>query len=134
MILLLDTSTCIYLIKRRPPEVLRRFEDYAVGDIGVSSVTVAELYFGTRKSQRPAQNERALEQFLLPLTVAGFDEKAAVTYGHVRSALERVGTPVGPLDTLIAAHTLSLGLTLVTNNVREFSRVPDLALDNWVEA
>lgn len=130
--LLLDTNTCIYLIKRRPPEVLRRFEDYAVGDIGVSSVTAAELYFGAQKSHRPAQNGRALTQFLLPLTVAGFDDNAASAYGHVRAALERAGTPIGPLDTLIAAHALGLGVTLVTNNVREFARVPDLKVENWV--
>lgn len=96
MNVLLDTNTCIYLIKHHPPEVPQRFEEYAVGDIGVSSVTVAELHFGARKSQRPAQNEQALEQFLLPLAVAGFDHAAAITYGRIRAALERQGTPIGP--------------------------------------
>lgn len=134
MILLLDTNTCIYLIKKRPPEVLRRFDEYAVGDIAVSSVTVAELHFGARKSQRSAQNERALEQFLLPLIVAGFDHDAAIAYARIRASLKKRGTPIGPLDTLIAAHAASLNLTLVTNNVREFERVPDLKLDNWVAA
>ena len=134
MILLLDTNTCIYLIRQRPPEVLRSFDDYAIGDIGVSSITAAELYFGTQKSRRTDQNERALEQFLLPLTVAGFDSNAASKYGHVRAALERAGTPIGPLDTLIASHALALGVTLVTNNVREFERVPGLKVDNWVGA
>lgn len=132
MILLLDTNTCIYLIKNKPPEVLRRFEEHSVGDIGVSSVTAAELYFGTRKSRRPSQNGRALTQFLLPLTVAGFGESAASTYGHVRATLEEAGTPIGPLDTLIAAHALSLGVTLVTNNVREFAGVVDLKVENWI--
>jgi len=132
--LLLDTNTCIYLIKHRPTGVLRKFEEYAVGDIGISSVTVAELYFGTQKSQRPAQNKQALEQFLLPLAVVDFDLAASVAYGRIRAVLEERGTPIGPLDTLIAAHALSLGLTLVTNNVREFERVPDLDLDNWVGA
>jgi len=131
---LLDTNMCIYLIKNRPPEVLRRFEEYAVGDIGVSSVTAAELHFGAQKSQRPAQNEQALEQFLLPLAVVGFDLSASIAYGRVRAALEKQGTPIGPLDTLIAAHALSLDLTLVTNNVREFARVPDLSVENWVGA
>lgn len=134
MILLLDTNTCIYLIKKRPPEVLRRFDEYAVGDIAVSSVTVAELHFGARKSRRPAQNERALQQFLLPLIVAGFDHDAAIAYARIRASLKKRGTPIGPLDTLIAAHAASLNLTLVTNNVREFERVPDLKLDNWVAA
>lgn len=134
MILLLGTDTCIYLIKNKPPEALRRFEEYAIGDVGVSSVTVAELHFGARKSRRPDQNERALEQFLLPLEIAEFDRAAAVAYGSIRAALEKQGTPIGPLDTLISAHTVSLGVTLVTNNVREFTRVPDLKLDNWVDA
>ena len=131
MILLLDTDTCIYVIRSKAPGVLRKFEDYAVGDIGVSSITVAELYSGVQKSQRPTQNGRALEQFLLPLTIAEFGQDAASAYGRVRAALEGDGAPIGPLDTLIAAHALSLGVTLVTNNVREFSRVPGLAVDNW---
>ena len=134
MILLLDTNTCIYLIKEHPPEVLRRFNEYTVGAIGISSITAAELYFGVQKSQRPEANRRALEQFLLPLTVADFDENAAATYGHVRTQLEKQGTPIGSLDTLIAAHALSRDLTLVTNNVREFERVPNLKVENWMVA
>lgn len=131
MILLLDTNTCIYLIKKRPPEVLRRFDEYAVGDIAVSSVTAAELHFGAQKSQRPAQNEQALQQFLLPLSIAEFGHEAAIAYGRIRATLEKRGTPIGPLDTLIAAQAVSMNMTLVTNNVREFERVPDLKLDNW---
>lgn len=134
MILLLDTNTCIYLIKKHPPEVLRRFDEYTVGDIGISSITAAELHFGVPKSQRPEENLRALEQFLLPLTLAHFDENAAAAYGHVRAQLEKQGTPIGSLDTLIAAHALSLDLMLVTNNVREFERVPGLEVENWVAA
>ena len=134
MILLLDTNTCIYLIKQHPPEVLRKFKEYSVGDIGISSITAAELHFGVQKSQRPEDNRRALQQFLLPLTAADFDENAATTYGHVRAHLEKQGTPIGPLDTLIAAHALSLDLTLVTNNVREFERVPGLEVENWTLA
>lgn len=125
---------CVYLIKHQPPEVLGRFEEHEVGDIGVSSVTAAELYFGARKSQRPSQNERALEQFLLPLVVAEFGHDAAAAYGRIRTALEQRGAPIGPLDTLIAAHAVSLNLTLVTNNVREFARVPNLEIENWVGA
>jgi tRNA(fMet)-specific endonuclease VapC len=134
VILLLDTNTCIYLIKQHPPEVLRKFNEYTVGDIGISSITAAELAFGVQKSQRPEENRRALQQFLLPLTVAHFDENAAAAYGHIRAQLEKRGTSIGPLDTLIAAHALSLDLTLVTNNVREFERVPDLEVENWVVA
>lgn len=132
MKVLLDTNTCIYLIRQRPPEVLRRFEDYEVGEIGVSPITAAELYFGVSKSRRPDQNQRALEQFLLPLEIAAFDLESAVAYGNIRATLEKEGTPIGPLDTLIAVNAVSLGARLVTNNVREFARVPGLELDNWV--
>ena len=132
MKVLLDTNICIYLIRERPPEVLRRFEDYEVGEIGVSSITAAELYFGARKSRHSARNTQALEQFLLPLEISEFGLDSAVAYGDIRATLEQQGTPIGPLDTLIAAHALSLGVMLVTNNVREFARVPDLTLDNWV--
>ena len=132
MRVLLDTDICIYLIRQRPPEVLHRFEEYEVGEVGVSSITVAELYFGARKSRHAAQNARALEQFLLPLEIVEFDLEAAVAYGDIRAALERQGTPIGPLDTLIAALAVSLKVTLVTNNSREFARVPGLDLNNWL--
>ncbi len=131
MIFLLDTNICVYLIMKRPREVLRRFDEHAVGDIGISSITAAQLYFGVQKSQHAAQNRQALERFLLPLTVVEFGHTAAAVYGRVRASLERGGTPIGSLDTLIAAHALGLGLTLVTNNEREFTRVPDLAIENW---
>ena len=132
MIYLLDTNICIYLIKRRPPQVLERFRRCAVGDIGLSTVTLAELQYGVAKSLFPAQNQQALDAFTLPLEVVAFDAAAAVAYGPVRVALERQGTPIGALDLLIAAHALSLGVTLVTNNPREFSRVPGPRVENWV--
>ena len=131
MILLLDTNICIRLIRSRSPRMARRFEDYVVGDVGVSSVTVAELQFGVEKSRRQEENRRALEQFLLPLEIAGFDEDAAVSYGRVRAGLAARGTPIGPLDTLIAAQAVALGVTLVTSNVGEFSRVPGLRVEDW---
>ena len=130
---LLDTNICIYLIKRRPPQVLDRFAALSFGDVGVSSITVAELQYGVQTSQYPERNQQALEQFLVPLIIAEFDYSAAAAYGVVRAALERQGAPIGSLDTLIAAHALSLDVTLVTNNVREFSRVPALKLVNWAE-
>lgn len=128
---LLDTNICIYLIRQRPVGVLSRFEEYEVGEIGVSSITAAELYFGTRKSRYYVRNTQALEQFLLPLEISAFGLESATAYGEIRATLERRGTPIGPLDTLIAAHAVSLGVTLVTNNTREFARVPNLTLDNW---
>ena len=132
MKVLLDTNICIYIIKRKPLEVLQKFEAYEVGDIGISSITVAELKFGVQKSQSVEKNQQALMQFLLPLTIAKFDTAAANVYGEIRATLEKQGTPIGSLDTLIAAHALSLDLTLITNNIKEFDRVPNLKLKNWV--
>ncbi len=133
MIVLLNTDICIYIIRKKPIKVLQRFNTYAAGDIGVSTITVGELFVGAQKSQRPAQNQHAVEQFLLPLTIVPFDYNAAVAYGHVRAALEQQGTPIGALDTLIAAHAVSLGVTLGTNNSREFIRVPGLKVEDWVD-
>ncbi len=130
---LLDTNICIYIIKQKPPEVLQKFNIYQVGDIGVSSITVAELEFGVQKSQFPTKNQQALTQFLLSLTIVDFDRAAAIVYGDIRARLEKQRKPIGSLDTLIAAHAISLEVTLVTNNAKEFSRVPNLHLDNWVD-
>ena len=129
---MLDTNICIYLIKKKPPQIWRHFQSYSVGEIGLSAITVAELAYGVQKSSRPQQNQNALDHFLAPLVVAAFDAQAAATYGDIRTQLEQARTPIGALDTLIAAHALSLGVTLVTNNVREFSRVPNLRVVNWV--
>lgn len=131
---LLDTNVCIHIIRRRPQAVLRGFEAYGIGEVGVSSVTVAELRYGAEKSSRPEQNLEALGRFLLPLEVLAFGQEAAASYGRVRAALERAGTPIGPLDTLIAAHAVSVGVPLVTNYTREFERVPDLEVEDWTGA
>lgn len=128
---MLDTNMCIYLIRRHSPEALRRFEGFEVGEVGVSVITVSELRYGVEKSARPEQNRGALERFLLPLEVMSFDLDATASYGRIRATLERRGTPIGPLDTLIAAHALSLDVTLVTNNTREFERVPGLQIEDW---
>ena len=127
---LLDTDICIYLINERPRAVLARFRRHAVGDIGVSAVSVSELAWGVAKTAS-VRNRAGLEAFLLPLEIATYDHAAALRYGELRADLDRRGRPIGPLDTLIAAHALSLGATLVTNNVREFGRVRDLAIENW---
>ncbi len=131
MKLLLDTNICIYLIKKSPPSVLRRFDAYAAGTIGISSITVAELEFGVQKSRYTSQNQEALEQFLLPLVILDFDHEAARAYGKIRALLENRGRVIGALDMLIAAHALSLNLPLAANNVREFTRVPGLKVINW---
>lgn len=130
---LLDTNICIYIIKQKPPQVIEKFKILKLSDVGVSSITVAELEYGAYKSQRVAQNRAALSQFLIPLEVLPFDEKATQTYGETRAELERRGIVIGAMDLLIASQAISLGLTLVTNNVRELSQIPSLILENWVE-
>ena len=129
---MLDTNICIYIIKRRPETVLGRFASHPVGDIGISVITLAELEYGASKSTVPARNREALEQFVSPLEVAAFDRPATLTYGRMRALLEKKGRPIGSMDMLIAAHALSVGARLVTNNVEEFKRVPGLRVENWV--
>ena len=131
--ILLDTNICIYIINARPPDVLARFQQHRLGDIGLSSVVAAELAFGVAKS-RSTRNRQALEMFLAPLAILPFDDAAVWAYGDLRADLERRGTPIGSLDTMIAAHALSQQALLVTNNTREFAKVPGLQLDDWVTA
>ena len=131
--ILLDTNICIYIINAKPPAVLARFRQYRMGDIGLCSVVAAELAFGVAKSDS-ARNRQALEMFLAPLIILPFDTAAVWVYGDLRANLERRGTPIGSLDTMIAAHALSQQALLISNNTREFSKVPDLQLDNWVAA
>lgn len=131
MKLMLDTNVCIYLIKEHPPAVLERFTSHPVGDIGISVITLAELEYGVSKSSRPARNREALEQFISPLEVASFDRHATHAYGKLRATLEKKGHLIGSMDLLIAAHALSLDARLLTNNVKEFARVPGLRTENW---
>ena len=128
---MLDTNICIYAIKHRPPEVLAALRRHEAAGLGLSSITVAELFFGVAKSGS-LRNRSALNQFLEPLEIADFDRAAAAAYGQLRAELEAAGTPIGPLDTQIAAHALALGVTLVSHNMREFGGVPGLRLANWV--
>jgi tRNA(fMet)-specific endonuclease VapC len=130
-VILLDTNICIHIINARPVEVLQRFRQYRMGEIGVCSVVAAELAYGVAKSGS-RRNREALEMFMAPLIILPFDEAAIWVYGDLRAELERRGTPIGSLDTMIAAHALSQQAPLVTNNTREFARVPGLQLQNWV--
>lgn len=130
---LLDTNICIYLIKQRPAHILNRFRAEKPGDIGISVITVAELQYGVSKSQRLQQNQESLDQFLIPLVVIDFDDAAAHIAGHIKASLEKQGAPIGVYDLLIGAHALALETTLITNNVREFQRIPGLRLENWAE-
>jgi tRNA(fMet)-specific endonuclease VapC len=129
---MLDTNMCIYIIKKKPPEVLERFKRTEVSRIGISSITLSELLYGVSKSSDPERNRIALSNFTAPLEILPYDDGAAEYYGALRTGLERQGTPIGSLDMLIAAHALSLGCTLVTHNEKEFIRIPDLKIDNWV--
>jgi tRNA(fMet)-specific endonuclease VapC len=129
---MLDTDSCIALIKRKSGKILRRITSLAAGEAGISAVTLAELRFGVAKSAEKERNSEALEEFLLPLEIADFDEAAALAYGNVRTALESTGKPIGPLDTLIGAHAISLRAVLVTHNTREFRRIPGLSVDDWL--
>jgi len=130
---LLDTDTCIFLINRRSgyESILRHMEGKSYGEIVISSVTYAELMYGIAKSRFRKQNQRAAKLFFPQFPILPFDQAAAETYGEVRAALEAGGAPIGPLDTLIAAHALSVGAVVVTNNVKEFSRVRRLKTENW---
>lgn len=128
---MLDTNICIYAIKHKPPEVIRNFLKHNPDDMCISSITYAELMHGVEKSQASERNRVAITLFLSSITILPFDNYAAEEYGKVRAELERMGTPIGPMDMLIAAHARSAGLIIVTNNTREFYRVRDLDVEDW---
>ncbi|WP_310646769.1 type II toxin-antitoxin system VapC family toxin [Limnohabitans sp.] len=128
---LLDTNIVIYVIKRRPIEVLGLFNEHA-GRMAMSAITLSELYHGAEKSAKVSQNLEAIEEFSSLLEVLPYTGKASAHYGSIRSSLEKAGQPIGVNDLHIAAHARSEGLVVVTNNVSEFARVPGLMLENWV--
>lgn len=130
---MLDTNICIYIIKQKPQAVIERFFQTEISQIGISSITLSELFFGVSKSSKPDQNKIALAQFIAPLEILPYDGQAAHYYGDLRSYLEKQGKPIGSLNMLIAAHALSIAATLVTNNEKEFIRIPNLNIDNWVK-
>lgn len=134
MTYMLDTNICIYVMKNRPERVLERFRKELDRGICISSITLAELEYGMKHSSNPVKNEQSLLKFLLPLSILPFGQAAASAFGEIRAYLQRKGTPIGPLDMLIAAHARAENMILVTNNVREFERVPGLELENWAEA
>lgn len=129
---MLDTNICIGLIRQRPQKLIRRLTRCEPGEVGVSSITIAELAFGANKSSQIEQNLSALEQFLLPIEIADFDQQASAAYGAIRAYLEHEGNIIGSMDMLIGAHALSLGITLVTNNMDEFQRIPKLKVEDWM--
>jgi len=129
---MLDTNICIYIIKNRPRTVKEKFQEFSIGELCISTVTVSELMYGAFKSQFVAKNLKAIEDFLMPFEIVNYDYMASVEYGKIRASLERQGKVIGNMDMQIAGHALALALTLVTNNTKEFERVKELTLDNWV--
>ena len=129
---MLDTNICIYVIKHKPETVFQKLQNINPEDVCISSVTYAELVHGIEKSAAVEKNRLALSMLLANMEILDFDVDAADCYGKIRAALEKKGTPIGPLDMMIAAHAQSLGYTVVTNNMKEFSRVSALQIENWV--
>ncbi len=133
---MLDTNTLVYVLNARPQHqaVLDRFNTHDPRHLCLSSITLAELRFGAAQSQRREATQTKLERVIAALTVAPFEDRAARAYGTLRAQLQSAGQPIGPLDTLIAAHAVSLGAILVSNNLREFGRVSGLRVENWIAA
>jgi tRNA(fMet)-specific endonuclease VapC len=129
---LLDTNICVELLRGRAMRVFERLRRLCVDEVAISAITLAELQYGVAKSSQPARHAALLAQFCAPLAILPFSSEAAETYGRARAELERLGSPIGPLDTLIASHALALDLTVVTDNEREFRRVPGLRVENWL--
>ena len=130
---MLDTNICIYAIKHKPEQVFIRLQEHDPIDICISSVTYAELVHGVEKSKAIEKNRVALALLLANIEIMNFDSLAAESYGKIRADLEKAGTPIGPLDMMIAGHAKALGYTLVTNNTKESERVKGLTLENWTE-
>ncbi|GKX55129.1 ribonuclease VapC [Leminorella grimontii] len=127
---MLDTNICIYTIKNKPQAVWEAFNLH-YGRMCISTITLMELIYGAEKSANPKKNLQEVEGFAARLEVLTYNANAAVHTGQVRAELAKLGTPIGPYDGMIAAHARSLGLVLVTNNTREFERVPGLRLEDW---
>ena len=129
---LLDTNICIFTIKRKPPEIREQFRRHH-GQMAVSAVTLMELIYGAEKSQAPERNLAEIEGFAARLEVLEYGSEAAKHTGQIRAELARIGKPIGPYDQMIAGHARSRGLIVVTNNLREFERVPGLRAMDWVQ-
>lgn len=130
---MLDTNICIYIIREKPIKVLKKLRTFDLSDIVISAITHSELEYGVAKSRRRKENNEALLKFLAPLEILPYDDKAAVDYGQIRTHLEKKGTVIGAMDMLIGAHAKSIPVTLVTNNQREFKRIPGLRVENWTK-
>ena len=130
---MLDTNICIYAIKHKPDTMIKKFLSHDPEELCISAITYAELMHGVEKSMAVERNRIAMSLFLSPITILQFDERAAEEYGRIKAELEKKGTPIGPMDTLIASHAKSRGLIIVTNNTREFNRVVGLTVEDWTQ-
>lgn len=133
MTYMLDTNICIYAIKKNPVGVHRKLVEHLDEGICISAITLAELEHGVYKSTKVESNAENLAKFTRVITVIPFEEACATEYGKICAYLQKAGTPISTMDMLIAAHARALGYTVVTNNVREFERVPELKIENWIE-
>ena len=129
---ILDTNICIYTINKKPTSVVSKIGSKRLEEIAISTITIAELEYGIAKSLYPDQNRTALLEFLIPFMILDFDQIASLHYGQIRMSLESKGMPIGPMDLLLAAQAKSRNLILVTNNEKEFQRIDDLRIENWV--
>lgn len=130
---LLDTNTCIYFLKNSFPTLTQKLLDTDPSELFISSITVFELAYGAEKSKWGEKTRQKLAMFLAPFTILPFDSEDAMVAGRIRGALEQHGMPIGPYDVQIAAQALAKGLTVLTHNMKEFQRVPDLRVEDWVE-
>ena len=130
---MLDTNTCINIIKYHPSKAQKKLATVAVGAVGISSIVLAELWYGVAHSAKRTHNEQALAEFVEYVSISDWPQQAAPEYGRIRSQLRNKGTPIGAMDLLIAVHALTLGATLVTDNITEFRRVSNLKVENWIK-
>jgi len=128
---MLGTCICSYILKKRPQSVKTRFEELAPGTLCISALTLAELYYGAARHPRGETIRKEIDDFAARLSVVAWDETAADHYGAIRTALEKKGTPIGAMDMLIAAHARSIKAVLVTNDLRHFTKVPGLKVEDW---
>ena len=132
MMYLLDTNTCIYFLNRSSEKIISQFKRFSPSEINLPSITVAELYYGAEKSKAKKKNRAIVENFVSTFEIVPFDEKSCEIYARIRASLEKSGVPIGPMDLLIASISLSNNYILVSNNIKEFSRIKGLKLENWV--
>ncbi len=129
---LLDTNICIYIINKRPASVLDTIRSKHPDEISISSITIAELNYGAERSRNPHLNRIAILEFLIPFSLLDFDQRSAFCYGKIRKKLESKGTPIGPMDLLLASQATAYNLIFVTHNIKEFERIDNLRLENWL--